>query len=122
MIMKFIRWFLGNLILFFDRMFAPKALQRPPEAQARIDAATRSLALYQFESCPFCVKVRRAMKRLNLNIELRDAKVPALEKELVEQGGQRQVPCLKITESDGKVRWLYESSDIIAYLEKNYAV
>jgi glutathione S-transferase len=30
------------------------------------------------------------------------------------------VPCLLI-EEDGEARWMYESNDIIAYLEKRFA-
>jgi glutathione S-transferase len=37
--------------------------------------------------------------------------------ELLEQGGKVKVPCLRI-EQDGQVKWLYESNDIIAYLNK----
>lgn len=38
-----------------------------------------------------------------LNIELRDAKNdPRWEQELIEQGGKRQVPCLRINNEDGK--------------------
>nr|WP_239017376.1 glutaredoxin [Seongchinamella sediminis] len=39
-----------------------------------VDQQTAGLALYQYEACPFCVKVRRAMKRNGLNIETRDVK------------------------------------------------
>jgi len=119
--MKLIRLVLGALILFLDRVFAPTPVRRPADKQAQLEAELRGLALYQFEACPFCVKVRRAMKRLDMPIELRDArKVPAFGEELVREGGMMQVPCLRITEggnSGGKARWLYESSDIIAHLE-----
>jgi glutaredoxin len=115
--MKFIRWFLGKIILLLDAIFVPKAVERNAEDQRKLDDETKRLALYQFEACPFCVKVRRAIKRMNLNIELRDLiKVAAFEEELLKGGGQRQVPCLRISNRDGSVRWLYESSDIIAFL------
>lgn len=35
---------------------------------------------------------------------------------LVEGGGKPQVPCLRIEQPGGEVRWMYESSDILAYL------
>ena len=61
------------------------------------------------------------MRRLGLNIEIRDAQNdPQWERELVEQGGKRQVPCLRISGEDGKVEWLYESRDIKRYLEQQY--
>lgn len=118
--MKVIRWLLGRLILTLNFIFTPKSMKRPADAQAKVDSEINNMSLYQFEACPFCVKVRRSMKRLNLNVELRDAKTPAIEEELVEQGGKRKVPCLRI-EENGQVQWLYESNDIIAQLEKRFA-
>lgn len=37
--------------------------------------------------------------------------------ELIRGGGKRTVPCLRI-ERDGEVQWLYESRDIINFIEK----
>ena len=45
---------------------------------------------------------------------------PSHKNTLVSEGGEYKVPCLAITE-DGRTRWLYESSDIIAYLEQRFA-
>lgn len=118
--MKVIRWILGRLILTLNVIFTPRSMQRGAETQKQVDQQTTAMALYQFEACPFCVKVRRHMKRLNLNIELRDAKNDArYSEELVQQGGMRKVPCLRIEEKD-QVRWLYESSDINSYLEQQF--
>jgi glutathione S-transferase len=67
------------------------------------------------------VKVRRAMKRQSVNIELRDAKNDPTHRADLEAGGGRiKVPCLRI-EKDGQVEWMYESSDIVTYLEKEFA-
>ena len=60
------------------------------------------------------------MKRMSLNIELRDAKDNAeFRQELESEGGRIKVPCLRIEDKNGKYTWLYESSDIIQYLERN---
>lgn len=119
MIMELVRWPLGQLILLVDRLTTPQAPDRDAQAQARLDAATRDLALYQFEACPFCVKTRRAARRLGLTIETRDARGdPRWRQELIEQGGRLQVPCLFIPTPAGDGRWLYESRDIIDYLEE----
>ena len=57
--------------------------QRPPDEQHQVDEATRRLSLYQFSACPYCFKVRRAIRQLRLNIELRDAAGnPAFQQEL----------------------------------------
>ena len=37
-------------------------------------------------------------------------------------GGKRQVPCLRIEATPGEVQWLYESMDIIAYLQRQQAL
>jgi len=116
-----IRSILGKIILFYDSLFTPKPKARAPEDQARVNVAAQTMALYQFETCPFCVKVRRAAKRLNLPLEYRDVlKDKRFEDELIKGGGNRQVPCLRIEETPGNVKWLYESSDIVTYLESRF--
>ncbi len=116
--MKIIRTILGNLILFFDALFSPRPISRSEEAQAEIDQKTKNMALYQFKMCPFCVKIRRVIKRQNLKIEIRDALNNELyAKELLEEGGKRQVPALRIIKEDGSKEWLYESSAIKVFLE-----
>ncbi|KZN51414.1 glutaredoxin family protein [Pseudoalteromonas luteoviolacea] len=115
--MKLIRWLLGRLILLFDFVFTPRSKKRSAQAQQQLDTITQNLKLYQFKACPFCVKVRRAAKREGLKLETRDAKSnAAYRQELLEQGGKVKVPCLRI-EEQGQVTWLYESSDIVSYLQ-----
>ncbi len=116
--MKLIRKVLGKAIIFFDRTFGVAGVERAPELQQKLDVKTKAYSLYQFEACPFCVKVRREIKRLNLKVELRDAKEgTAYGEELLKEGGMKQVPCLRIEESTGSVKWLYESADIIQFLK-----
>ena len=59
---------IGKALLLADRLTAPTPLKRSPADQAVVDEACRSLALYDFEGCPFCIKVRREIRRLNLPI------------------------------------------------------
>ena len=121
--MNIIRWLLGRVVLMGELLFSPRFPQRGTAAQAALDQQTRDLALYQFQACPFCVKVRFAMKRLGLNIETRDARrVPIYREQLLSGGGRIKAPCLRIHEPDGQVRWLYESTQIIRYLEQRFAV
>lgn len=119
--MQFVRWFLGRLILAIDFLTKPRSVVREPSAQAAVDAKAATMALYQFAACPFCVKVRRELTRLALPIELRDAKNDAaFKEELTSQGGKHKVPCLRIEGGDGKVTWMYESNDIIAFLKREF--
>lgn len=117
MIFKLIRWPLGKLILFVDTLTAPKAPVRDPAEQAAIDARVAGMALYQFQTCPFCVKTRRAMRRLGIEIELRDAQNDSTWRDqLAREGGKIQVPCLYIPKEGGDDEWMYESDTIIAFL------
>ena len=119
MIMSLIRWPIGRLILLLNFIFSPSSPKRTVEAQRKIDEKTQNLSLYQLPSCPFCVKVRRTMKREGLNIELRNINQNNdYREELIREGGKRTVPCLRIETPEGQVQWLYESNDVIAYLKQ----
>ncbi|MCO6059256.1 glutathione S-transferase N-terminal domain-containing protein [Pseudomonas sp. MOB-449] len=121
MFIKALRVGLGQLIIFLDFITRPRKQRRSSEAQAQVAEDTASLALYQFNACPFCVKTRRAMHRLNLPIALRDAKNDETHRTaLLAGGGKIKVPCLRI-EENGESRWMYESNDIIRYLESRFA-
>ncbi|MDA1353841.1 MAG: glutathione S-transferase N-terminal domain-containing protein [bacterium] len=118
--MKLIRQVLGRLILAINWLCPPRRIKRNKDEQDQIDTDTKKLALYQFQLCPFCVRVRRMIKRLRLTIELRDIKkTPHFQDELVVGGGKRKVPCLRIEEGN-KVTWLYESKAINNYLLECY--
>jgi glutaredoxin len=119
--MKFVRWIVGRLVLAINFLTLPKSVVRDQSVQDEIDASTAKMALYQFEACPFCVKVRRHMKRYALNIEFRDAKTnAAFKEELIAQGGKHKVPCLRIQNGADDVTWLYESKDIISYMNAQF--
>lgn len=121
-LIKGLREGLGRLIIFIDWVFSPKRLQRSDSAQNLVNQQTQLLKLYQFYACPFCVKTRRNIKRLNLSIEARNAQQGSpYREELLARGGVVQVPCLQITQND-KITWLYESSEIITYLEQRFGV
>ncbi len=94
---------------------------RSEEEQQKVDQTTSRLALYQFDSCPFCIMVNRAVKRLNLDIPRRNIhKSQEYADQLLHEGGKQQVPCLCISHPDQPARWLYESRDIIRYLEMEF--
>ena len=110
------------LILIWDKLTRRRPLVRQPDAQARADAETKTLALYHFRACPYCRKVRRDIRLLGLHIEERDIKEePRHQAELVAGGGKKQVPCLRIGEPDGTARWMYESRAISWYLRSRVA-
>ncbi|MDC1318344.1 glutathione S-transferase N-terminal domain-containing protein [Candidatus Thioglobus sp.] len=111
----------GRVLILIDWLFKPSVLKRNDEEQAKVDQETKILKLYQFYACPFCVKTRRAIKRLNLKVETRDAQTAGqFRKELEISGGKIKVPCLKL-ESAGEATWIYESNDIIKYLDERFS-
>ena len=44
---------------------------------------------------------------------------PRNSADLIAGGGKNQVPCLRIENEGGDVRWLYESIDIVRYIKTN---
>ena len=119
--MSLIRWFLGKLILFINLLTLPKPILRKKIDQDRVDKETKNLTIYQFEACPFCVKVRRFIRKNSLKINLKDAKNnKTFKSELVNEGGKHKVPCLKIAKINSETIWLYESTEIIKFLKKEF--
>jgi glutaredoxin len=118
---KTLRILLGPFMLLWEWLSRPRGIVRPAEAQVDVDRQCRDLALYEFQTCPFCIKVRQEMRRLSLPIERRDAQHEGTHRdELVAGGGKAMVPCLRITDATGQVEWLYESTAIINYLRGRF--
>lgn len=125
----FIRFFfrtlrivLGPVMLLTESIRRPKGLVRESKAQDVADRQCQSLALYQYKTCPFCIKVRQEMSRLSLNVERIDAQPEGSNRQdLLLGGGQAKVPCLRIADAAGNSEWLYESDEIIGYLRGRFA-
>ena len=75
--------------------------------------------LYEFESCPFCRKVREALTALDLDADILPSpkRGQRYRAELVERAGKPQFPYL-IDPNTG--REMYESDDIVNYLYAEY--
>ena len=118
---KTLRILLGPVMLLKETLTRPKGMSRPQAAQAAVDQQCQSLALYQYATCPFCIKVRQEMRRLSLPITRIDAQREGTARQaLHEGGGQTKVPCLKITAPDGSSQWLYDSGEIVGYLRGRF--
>ena len=125
----FIRYFfrtlrilLGPFMLLKEALTKPKGLTRSAAAQAAVDEQCKTLALYQFNTCPFCIKTRQEISRLSLNIQRIDAQHEGAGRQaLLAGGGHTKVPCLRIKSGAGADQWLYESEKIIAYLRGRFA-
>jgi glutaredoxin len=120
LLINLIRNLLGGIIAAIDFITRGSKLKRTAEAQQQIEAELEKLSLFQFFACPFCIKTRRALHKLNLPMVKRNASQGSpFRDELLQGGGKVQTPCLRI-EKDGAVEWLYESSAIINNLEKRF--
>ena len=77
--------------------------------------------LFKTDICGFCARVQQFMALRSINIELRDIMNDELARqELLQGGGKAVVPCLRIKSGDS-VDWLYESMDIIRYLDERFS-
>jgi glutaredoxin len=116
--MTLIRKILGFLILTFDRLFTPAVeVSRTPADQSALDQKLSNWTLYHLEACPFCVKVRRHLKRLGITLPLKEINEnPLYHQELMAGGKLDQVPCLRYFDNSGAEKWMYESSEINTFL------
>ena len=84
--------------------------------------AIEYVSLYHHNLCPYCAKVKGAMKFMELQEltpELRNIrKKEQFRRELVKGGGKQQVPALKVEFASGDSHWLYESDMIIDFLSR----
>jgi len=115
---KTIRTLLAPFMLLWEHAPVRGKVVRSAAEQRALDEATSNLVLYDFRTCPFCIKVRREARRLSLKLETRDAQHDETNRaELLAGGGEIKVPCLRITGAQNNHQWLYESDEINAYLE-----
>lgn len=118
---KTLRALLGPFMLVWERIQRPTPVKRTPQAQALVDRQCADMLLYQFNTCPFCIKVRQEIHRLALPIARRDAQHNTEHRAtLLAKTGATKVPCLRILDTSGNEQWLTESSAIINYLRSRF--
>lgn len=77
------------------------------------------LTLYQDPLCPFCMRVKSFLSLRNIDLPMRNTMTDVVAyKELLAGGGRATVPCLRIEREDGNVEWMYESIDIMQYIDQ----
>ncbi len=87
-----------------------------------MDTDTTTLELYQFEQCPFCQKVRTKLSDMGLSyIAHNPRKNEDRMDDLMDLGGEDQVPFLVVRDQDGEVvETMYESDDIVEWLDTEF--
>lgn len=75
------------------------------------------LTLYYRPTCGFCRRVLAVVDRLAINVELKDITEDSVVTELEALAGSLKVPYL-VDASQSLA--MYESDDIVDYLQKNY--
>ncbi len=89
--------------------FTDGTLQKVPE---------KTLHLYEFESCPYCRKVREAFSELDIDyISHPCGKGSNNRRDVIEHGGTAMFPYLVEPNADVA---MYESEDIIDYIRQTY--
>ena len=79
------------------------------------------LTLYQSSTCPFCLRVRHAIRQLGIDVAMKNPhRSDEARRELLAGGGRTTVPCLRIGNGGEVPTWMYESRDIVAYLRQNF--
>jgi|TARA_B100000965_G_scaffold362111_1_gene343927 glutaredoxin len=77
-----------------------------------------SYQLFKTDLCGFCYRVRDFAEEKGISLTLRDTMTDMEAfRELLQGGGRSTVPCLKI-QREKEVIWMYESLDIIDYLNE----
>jgi glutaredoxin len=77
-----------------------------------------SYQLFKTDLCGYCYRVRDFAEQQGISLTLRDTMTDMEAfRELLQGGGRSTVPCLKIQRADETV-WMYESMDIIDYLNE----
>ena len=92
-----------------------------PCEQFILHRMTEQYILYQYDSCPYCRRVRQFLDGVDVSVPMRDI---LLDREayidLIRGGGKGTVPCLRIERDTGDVEWLYESADIVDYINAQH--
>ena len=75
--------------------------------------------LYQIQHVPFANGFWHIWVQTGREVPQKDTLLDfEAYRELIRDGGRGMVPCLRIESDDGHVRWMYESQDIIEYLDR----
>ena len=89
---------------------------------ASLPRPAQPLVLFEFQSCPFCAKVREAASMLDLDVLFLPCPKDGerFRPKAVELGGKAQFPLMLDAGAPGGPVLMYESADIIRYMFERY--
>jgi glutaredoxin len=86
------------------------------EGNNQVNGESVHLALYKYDSCPFCQRVFGAIDDVDVNIEYRDIRTDMSHRNaLSARTGRTTVPCLFVNDVP-----MFESGDIANWLRNNF--
>jgi len=96
------------------------SVKRSLKEQQKVNKAANDLTLYVSDTCPYCARVKKQVKHLNVPLKVKNLdKCHIFQKELLSGGGKAQVPCLKIERRQGS-EWVYRSDKIARYIDRKF--
>lgn len=115
----------AGLMLGMAWLATPAMAATPVTHDANVQTAPIAkdapLVLYYRDDCPYCWNVMSYLNDQHRELPMKEINSSeAISNELIIGGGKRQVPCLRIRENNGnKITWLYQSAEIIKYLDEH---
>ncbi|BBG28850.1 glutaredoxin family protein [Zymobacter palmae] len=115
----------AGMMLGMAWLATPAMAATPVTHDAKVQTAPIAkdapLVLYYRDDCPYCWNVMSYLNDQHRELPMKEINSSeAISNELIIGGGKRQVPCLRIRENNGnKITWLYQSAEIIKYLDEH---
>lgn len=115
----------AGMMLGMAWLATPAMAATPVTHDAKVQTASIAkdapLVLYYRDDCPYCWNVMSYLNDQHRELPMKEINSSeAISNELIIGGGKRQVPCLRIRENNGnKITWLYQSAEIIKYLDEH---
>lgn len=122
---NFFRLIAAGMMLGMAWLASPALAVTPATHEAKAQTAPIAkdapLVLYYRDDCPYCWNVLSYLNDHKRELPMKEINSSeVISNELISGGGKRQVPCLRIRENNGnKITWLYQSAEIIKYLDEH---
>lgn len=118
--MSFVRYFKGKTLSWAYQLLPVRPVVCSVERRNAMERDSRRMQLFFSHDCPASLATQRYCQRLGLRVvEKNVARVLSYRNELLNEGGQSRVPCLRV-EEEGEVKWLYSCDSIRRFLDQRF--